>query len=167
MTTHAGTYVAALLLLCLVQEPVRATPSNGYRLGVSNTNLGSGLTRQPSGILHPPTGDHADGVALKGSSADPPLQAKPVQPEPPKIAVTCVLHNHPYDLVNAQTGKVVEHDDWRVQCTVTWKKDKVYDAELTLARPTEFRDAMFAVDEFRTKRAPQLVKEWEDAAKRK
>jgi len=77
------------------------------------------------------------------------------------------LRNKPYDLIDAQTKRVVEKDDWRVQCTVTWKKDKVYDSELPLARPTEFRDAMLAVDEFRTKRAPQLVKEWEDAAKHK
>jgi hypothetical protein len=97
----------------------------------------------------------------------PSLQAKPAQPrvplDPPKITVSCTLHNHPYDLYNAQTKAVVEKDDWRVTCTVKYKKDTVFDGELPLARPTEFRDAMLAVDEFRTKRAPQLVKEWEDA----
>jgi len=93
------------------------------------------------------------------------LQAKPAPPAPPPITVSCVLRNHPYDLIDARTKAVVEKDDWRVTCTVTGKKDKVFDGELPLARPTEFRDAMIAVDEFRTKRAPRLVKEWQEQHK--
>lgn len=152
--------VGLLSFAGLVQEP---------RLVPMETRARAGDKTQATSLTPSRPGANAGTTqgSLIGTDGVPALsQAKPA-PKPEKIHVSCVLHNHPYDLYDAQTQRAVEKDDWRVRCTVTWKKQTVYDDELTLARPTEFRDAMVAVDEFRTKRAPQLVKEWEDATKRK
>lgn len=173
MTTIAGTYVAALLLFALQVEPSTPCPSESPMLiRLTDRNVPT-LTTDDKARL---SGGDLDGRGVKGSpslqespTTWPQAEHKPLSkpPTPPPITVSCVLRNHSYDLIDAKTKAVVERDDWRVTCTVTYKKQKLYDAELPLARPTEFRDAMLAVDEFRTKRAPQLVKEWEDARRSK
>lgn len=85
------------------------------------------------------------------------------QPHPATYRVSCVATNHPYHLVHfnkdAGTSTVEEVEDWRVECKIEVKGEKVYEAELPLARPTAYLDAMTAINEFRTKKAPQVMRE--------
>jgi hypothetical protein len=88
-------------------------------------------------------------------------QEKPVPG--PRPQVYCIAKNYNYDLAHydKETKKLVpvNQDDWRVVCTITVKEKEVYKRELDLPRPTEYRDAMLAIDEFRTKKAAVILKE--------
>ena len=82
----------------------------------------------------------------------------------PKFHTTCTLLNHPYvvahyDKENKKLDEE-EHEDWRVTCTITYKNEILYKEVLPLARPTEFRDAMLATEEFRKHKSVQLIKDW-------
>src|SRR4051812_31466468 len=81
---------------------------------------------------------------------------------PPVPKVSCIATNHPETLVthNADgTAKVEEIDDWLVSCTITVGEKKVYDGQLVLPHPTEFHEAMVAIDEFRRVKAGVILKE--------
>jgi hypothetical protein len=91
------------------------------------------------------------------------LPAVAAAQKPPIIPrVDCKLDNEPWTVVRHREDKTAyeeEVDDWRVSCTITVGDKKVYDAPLDLAHPTAFRDAMEAVEEFRTKKAAQIIKQ--------
>lgn len=84
-------------------------------------------------------------------------------PEVPKLRVSCILTNHQFILshYNNATGKLDEHDedDWTVECSIAKKDTTLFKQVLPLARPTNYHDAMDAVNEWRTKRAPEIIKE--------
>lgn len=69
------------------------------------------------------------------------------------------------------TGVMEEQDDWYADCTITYKNEKLYAGPVVvlhegiwepLAHPATFREASDAVDEFRTKRAREIVKEYKN-----
>lgn len=76
-----------------------------------------------------------------------------------KLTVTCVAVNHPVDVFDAKEKAPVERDSWRVDCTVKVGEKLVWSGPLVLAEFATFRDAMLAIDEFRTKTAPKLARE--------
>jgi hypothetical protein len=90
-------------------------------------------------------------------------QEKPKPAVEPPPHVSCVATNKSYTLehYDKEQKKLVgvDMDDWRVTCKITVKDKVVYDQELEIPRPTEFRDAMLAIDEFRTKKAKLIIKE--------
>ena len=82
----------------------------------------------------------------------------------PPYRTICTLDNHSYiishyDKENKKLNEE-EHDDWRVTCSISLAGKVLYREELTLARPTEFRDAMVATEEFRKHKAVELIKDW-------
>lgn len=79
----------------------------------------------------------------------------------PKGKVTCIAENYPVMTVSHadKQAKEVEVDDWRVSCSLFSGEEKIFEQALPLAHPTSFREAMDAIDEFRRKRAPQILKE--------
>lgn len=80
----------------------------------------------------------------------------------PKNKVNCIASNQPVMLVHKNedgTAKEEEVDDWRVICTLTLGDKQIFNDILVLAHPTKFREAMDAIDEFRTKTAAKLIKE--------
>ena len=82
--------------------------------------------------------------------------AKPV----PKVS--CVATNYPEIISEKKadgTAKETEADDWRVTCTITDGDKTLFRDDLRIAHPTPFREAMDAIDSFRTKQAAKIVKE--------
>jgi hypothetical protein len=104
------------------------------------------------------------------------LSLKQVKPVPRPIPkVSCVMNNHSYVVshFDKTTGKLNEEemDDWWVGgfnsedksgCTITVDGKVVYDAPLATAHPTEYRDAMDAIDVFRKKTAGEIIKALRD-----
>lgn len=80
------------------------------------------------------------------------------RPSQPKSKVSCVARNQ--QVVEVEHDKTVEKDDWIVDCTITVDEHVIWTKPLTLAHPATFRDAMDAIDEFRSKTAPRIVKEY-------
>ena len=85
----------------------------------------------------------------------------------PVAHVSCTATNYPEIIVhNDEHNKKAseeEKDDWRVSCKITVGEEVIFNQAIDMPHPTEYRDAMDAIDEFRKKRAPQLIK---DAAKK-
>lgn len=78
--------------------------------------------------------------------------------EPP-AHVSCVMRNQQEILVHRDgTNEMV--DDWMVDCTLSVGEHRIWAGPLPLAHPAPFSEASGAVEQFRTVKAPQLVKEW-------
>jgi hypothetical protein len=79
----------------------------------------------------------------------------------PAAKVNCIATNYPEILSEKKadgTAKETEVDDWRVSCTITLGDKKLFDEALSIPHPTPFREAMDAIDIFRNKQAPQILK---------
>lgn len=87
----------------------------------------------------------------------------------PKIDVSCTMKNHPYVIshYNHKELKPEDHDDFWIGgyndadkggCTIRVDDTVVYHAPLVTAHPTEFRDAMVAIDEFRKVKAAEILR---------
>ena len=89
------------------------------------------------------------------------LLASPAFAQKPEVLhASCTLTNKPTIIVHYNGTKKLDEqeiDDWRVHCTATYKKDTVFDDDLELAHPTEFRDAMEAAHEFVKKGAQKAL----------
>ena len=87
----------------------------------------------------------------------------PSTPVPPRLRTTCILENRSYFLshYNKDTEKLEEHeeDDWFVECRIMKAEKILFKEEVIIPHPTAYRDAMIAVDEWRTKRAGEIIKE--------
>jgi hypothetical protein len=90
-------------------------------------------------------------------------QVAPQKMPAPKVHVVCHLDNHPYTVshYDKSNNKLNEEeiDDWRVDCEIEVGKHFYQKCDVVATHPVSFHDAMVAVDEFRTKTAPQLVKD--------
>lgn len=81
------------------------------------------------------------------------------KPQPEKVSVSCIAVNRPMDVYNAQSKKYEEVDDWHVDCTIRRGDKLVYGPEpLALGYPASYAEAMQAIDEFRKKKAAEIVK---------
>jgi hypothetical protein len=88
--------------------------------------------------------------------------SQPVFAQKPTAKVSCLATNYPEVLVHRNadgTSRLEDVDDWRVNCVITLGDKKLFDEALTLPHPTPFRDAMDAIDSFRSKQAPKIIKE--------
>lgn len=72
--------------------------------------------------------------------------------------VTCKIVDHPIEVMNAQTGKGEERDDWRVHCVVKQADKIVYEEDLVLPYPCDIQTAIVAVEDFRKKRVIEILK---------
>jgi hypothetical protein len=72
--------------------------------------------------------------------------------------VSCQAENFPEVVTNAHTKKAEERDNWRVNCTIKRGDEVIHSGRLVLPYPASFREAMDAIDEFRTKKAPEILK---------
>lgn len=69
----------------------------------------------------------------------------------PVKKVSCTMTNHSYTLVTKKGDKWVneDRDDWWIHCKVSVGDKIKLEQDLPIAHPTELRDAVAAVDEFR------------------
>ena len=78
----------------------------------------------------------------------------------PAAKVSCIATNFPEVLVHANgdgTKRLEEVEDWRVTCTITAGDKTLFNQAMTLPHPTPFREAMDAIDSFRSKQAPKII----------
>lgn len=84
------------------------------------------------------------------------------QIRPPPARVSCIATNYPEVLVHKNsdnTATLTDLDDWRVNCKITIREAVIFNEALTLPHPTEYMAAMAAIDDFRKKRALQILKD--------
>src|SRR5438105_9496940 len=84
------------------------------------------------------------------------LSARPQE----KPKVSCFAENHPETFLDGQTGKEQERDNWTAKCEIRQGDAVLYaPTRLILPYPATFRQAMDAIDEFRSKKAVEILKE--------
>jgi len=72
---------------------------------------------------------------------------------------SCLMTNHPYQVLDAKTHKPVDHDEnWQATCTVTYKNEKVYSGRLPLPLDSTQMEASAAVEDFRKHKLPEILK---------
>ncbi len=87
----------------------------------------------------------------------------------PKIHVTCVAENHQETVYSAKTKTSENRDNWRVVCTVKLDEKSIVlpnEGRLILPYPASFHDAMEAIDLFRSKTAPEIVKKQQEETRK-
>ncbi len=80
----------------------------------------------------------------------------------PPVHVACTATNFPIVFIHKNkdgTATEEEKEDWRVRCSITVDGKKIYDEALEIPHPTEYREAMDEIQEFRKTKAPAIVKE--------
>jgi len=73
--------------------------------------------------------------------------------------VNCIARNKPYDELDAKTRKVQEKDNWEVSCQIERDGKVIYERGLPLPFSATLAEAVEAIEEFRTKKAPEILKE--------
>jgi len=80
----------------------------------------------------------------------------------PRVNVSCVARNTSYTVshYNKEANKldVTEIEDWHVTCKITSDDKEIFNDELKLVHPINFHDTMEEINDFRTKRAPEIAK---------
>lgn len=83
-----------------------------------------------------------------------PITAHAQKEHIPQIRNHCTLAGS--TVLDAKTGK--ETEDVTVTCSITVDGEKVWEDRLDLLRPTSYREAYDAVDEFRTKGFKEILR---------
>ena len=89
-------------------------------------------------------------------------QTKPPFPSPSPFKTSCVMRQIGMTRFDHQTGELSEVEDWYADCDVTYQGKKIWAGALPLAHPASYRDASEAVDDFRTKKAREIAKDYKE-----
>ncbi|HLZ91094.1 MAG TPA: hypothetical protein VKQ28_05215 [Candidatus Acidoferrum sp.] len=76
--------------------------------------------------------------------------------EPPKVK--CTAERQEFVVFDAKTKTEKGYENWHVTCAIKKGGQEVYSGPLVLPYPATFRDAMDAIEEFRSKKAPEILK---------
>jgi hypothetical protein len=87
------------------------------------------------------------------------LLAIPAAEAQEKPKVNCVAENFGTVVMNAQTKKTEEIENWKVTCNIKQGDKILHEEKLVLPYPASYRDAMDAIEDFRKNKAPKILKE--------
>jgi hypothetical protein len=77
--------------------------------------------------------------------------------EPP-AKISCLAERQEFVVYDAKTKTSKEFESWRASCTIKKGSEEIYSGTLALPYPATFREAMDAIEEFRTKKAVEILK---------
>lgn len=77
-----------------------------------------------------------------------------------KPRTSCIARKNDIVTYNRETKATTESVDWIVDCTIKLGDKQIFAGPLPLLHPSTFPEAMGAIEEFMTKKAPQIVKDY-------
>lgn len=81
--------------------------------------------------------------------------------------ISCRMQHSPVIVIDRKDGLTTSHeeDDWRVDCTIEFDGKTIFASPLPLVHPAKIDEALGAFEEFRKKKAGEIVAEYEKGKK--